>query len=61
MLGIGDREVQLRGKVAVVTGASRGLGKTIAIELTRAGAAVAVVARTADVGQNPLSGRFTKQ
>jgi NAD(P)-dependent dehydrogenase (short-subunit alcohol dehydrogenase family) len=36
----------LEGKVAIVTGASRGLGQTMAVSLAQAGAAVAVVART---------------
>jgi 3-oxoacyl-[acyl-carrier protein] reductase len=34
--------VQLKGKVAVVTGASRGIGAATAKRLARAGAAVAV-------------------
>ena len=37
---------RLDGKVAVVTGAGRGIGATTAISLAEAGAAVACVART---------------
>jgi NAD(P)-dependent dehydrogenase (short-subunit alcohol dehydrogenase family) len=36
----------LEGKVAIVTGAGRGLGATMALSLARAGAAVVAVART---------------
>lgn len=36
----------LRGQVACVTGASRGLGREVAIELAKRGADVAVIART---------------
>ncbi len=40
-------EIQtLLGKVAFITGASRGIGKAIALGLGRAGAAVAVIARS---------------
>lgn len=39
-------EVDLRGQAAIVTGASRGLGRHIAIELARRGVRVVVSART---------------
>ncbi|MFV1968956.1 MAG: 3-oxoacyl-[acyl-carrier-protein] reductase [Pirellulaceae bacterium] len=39
-------QVDLAGQVAIVTGASQGLGKTMAVELARCGARVACVART---------------
>jgi NAD(P)-dependent dehydrogenase (short-subunit alcohol dehydrogenase family) len=38
----------LAGKVAVVTGAGRGVGSAVAVELAEAGAAVALAARTVD-------------
>lgn len=40
-------EMELFGKIALVTGASRGLGKSIALELASRGADVALAARTA--------------
>jgi NAD(P)-dependent dehydrogenase (short-subunit alcohol dehydrogenase family) len=43
----------LQGRVALVTGASRGLGKQIALELGRRGAAVAVLARSEQPGRVP--------
>ncbi len=42
-------ELGLKGVVALVTGASRGLGKAIATELAREGASVVICARHADV------------
>lgn len=51
-----DNERKLASKVAIVTGASRGIGKAIAIELARAGAAVAIAARTTQQGQGSLPG-----
>ena len=46
----------LDGKVAIVTGASRGIGAEIARRFAAEGAAVAVAARTTDTGTSPLPG-----
>ncbi len=46
----------LDGKVAIVTGASRGIGAEIARRFGAEGAAVAVAARTTAAGQSPLAG-----
>ncbi len=42
----------LRGRVAVVTGASKGLGKAMAVALARSGATVAIVARSGELLAN---------
>ncbi|MEU7769012.1 SDR family NAD(P)-dependent oxidoreductase [Nocardia sp. NPDC049190] len=50
--------LQLSGKVAVVTGASRGVGKGVALELGAAGATVYLTGRTVSPG--PLPGTITE-
>jgi citronellol/citronellal dehydrogenase len=44
---------QLKGKVAFVAGASRGIGRTVALALAAAGASVAVAARSEQEGRSP--------
>ena len=50
----------LDGKVAIVTGASRGIGAEIARQFGREGAAVAVAARTTETGTSPLPGTIAE-
>ena len=50
----------LDGKIAIVTGASRGIGAEIARRFGAAGAAVAVAARTAEPGSHQLEGSISE-
>jgi NAD(P)-dependent dehydrogenase (short-subunit alcohol dehydrogenase family) len=43
-----DLQTDLSGKIAVISGASKGLGKAMALALSQAGASVALVSRDAD-------------
>lgn len=47
-----DSKPHLSGKIAVITGASKGLGKAMALALSRAGASVALVSRDNEKLQN---------
>jgi len=53
-------KVDLRGKVAVVTGASRGVGKGCALGLGEAGATVYITARTVEPNQAPYPGSLAE-
>jgi citronellol/citronellal dehydrogenase len=48
--------MKLDGKVAIITGSSRGIGKQIALTFAKQGAKIAVVARTEKEGMSKLPG-----
>lgn len=49
---IRPRYPELRGKVAIITGSSRGIGKGIAMRLAREGMAVVINSRTPEIVEN---------
>jgi NAD(P)-dependent dehydrogenase (short-subunit alcohol dehydrogenase family) len=51
-----QKEADLSGKVAIVTGSSRGIGKRTALALARRGARLVVTARTVEASHNELPG-----
>ena len=51
-----QKEEDLSGKVAIVTGSSRGIGKRTALALARRGARLVVTARTVEASQSELPG-----
>jgi citronellol/citronellal dehydrogenase len=51
---------KLEGKIAIVTGASRGIGAEIARRFGREGAAVVVAARTTKPGDSPFAGTIAE-
>ena len=53
-------DLELDGKVAIVTGGSKGIGKAIALELAREGVNVAICARTFETLESTAKELFEK-
>jgi len=51
---MGDWNINLSGKVALVTGGSRGLGKAIALAMAEKGASVVICGRSRKISTKPL-------
>jgi 2-deoxy-D-gluconate 3-dehydrogenase len=50
-------QFKLEGRIALVTGASRGLGQAMAVGLAEAGADIACVSQSGDDEATPCAGR----
>ena len=53
--------MNITDKVALVTGASRGVGKGVALGLAEAGATVYLTTRTLKKGHGPISGSLSQR